>query len=160
MAQEAARVSAVSARLVSTMGTRAPTTTPVISASARYSSCFASMLPDSRSGTTRMSARPATAERMPLVLAATMEMALSKASGPSSTPPVIWPRSAILHRAAASSVARIFGVTVSTAARIATFGSTMPSTIARSMALRTMSALHSRSGSMLIAASVMSSGFG
>ena len=37
MAQEAARVSAVSARLVSTMGTRAPTTTPVIRASASAS---------------------------------------------------------------------------------------------------------------------------
>ena len=31
-------------------------------------------------------------------------MALSKASGPSSSPPVIWPRSAILHSAAASIV--------------------------------------------------------
>src|SRR5690606_40314833 len=59
MAHDAARVSAVSARLVSTMGTRAPSTTPAISASARYSSCLATMLPDSRSGTTRMSALPA-----------------------------------------------------------------------------------------------------
>ena len=37
-------------------------------------------------------------------------------------PPVIWPRSAILHSAAASIVAGIFELTVSTAARIATFG--------------------------------------
>jgi hypothetical protein len=36
--------------------------------------------------------------------------------------PVIWPRSAILQSAAASIVAGIFGLTVSTAARIATFG--------------------------------------
>ena len=44
------------ARLVSTIGTRAPSTTPASTASARYSSCLATMLPDSRSGTTRMSA--------------------------------------------------------------------------------------------------------
>jgi hypothetical protein len=42
-------------------------------------------------------------------------MALSNASGPSSTPPVIWPRSAILHSAAASIVGRSLGFTVSTA---------------------------------------------
>ena len=49
-------------------------------------------------------------------------MALSNASGPSSMPPVICPRSAILQSAAASIVAGIFELTVSTAARIATFG--------------------------------------
>ena len=37
-------------------------------------------------------------------------------------PPVIWPRSAILHSAAASIVEGIFVVTVSTAERIATRG--------------------------------------
>ena len=41
---------------------------------------------------------------MPLILAASGSMALSKASGPSRTPPVIWPRSAILQSAAASIV--------------------------------------------------------
>ena len=46
-----------------------------------------------------------------------------EASGPSRMPPLIWPRSAILQRAAASSVDWIFGLTVSTAERIATFGS-------------------------------------
>ena len=76
---------------------------------ARYSSCLASMLPASRSGTTKMSAWPATGETMPLVLAASSETALSKASGPSRMPPVIWPRSAILHSAAASIVDLIFG---------------------------------------------------
>ena len=40
---------------------------------------------------------------MPLAAAACGEMALSKAKGPSRTAPVIWPRSAILHSAAASS---------------------------------------------------------
>ena len=49
-------------------------------------------------------------------------MALSNASGPSSTPPVICPRSAILHSAAASIVDGILEVTVSTADRIATRG--------------------------------------
>ena len=160
MAQEAERASALSARLVSTIGTLAPTTTPASSASARYSSCLASMLPDSRSGTTRMSARPATAERMPLVLAATMDTALSNASGPSRMPPLIWPRSAILHSDAASMVARIFAVTVSTAARIATLGSGTPRIWARSIAFCTMSTLSSRVGSILIAASVMSSARG
>ena len=61
-------------------------------------------------------------------------IALSKASGPSSMPPVIWPRSAILHRAAASMVEGIFAVTVSTARRIATFGRSTPSAWASSMA--------------------------
>src|SRR5690606_19136174 len=59
MAQDAVRVWASSARLVSTMGTRAPSTMPDSSALARYSSCLATMLPDSMSGTTRMSAWPA-----------------------------------------------------------------------------------------------------
>ena len=64
---------------------------------------------------------------MPLIRAASGLMALSKASGPSSTPPVIWPRSAILHSAAASIVDGIFVVTVSTADRIATRGVPSPS---------------------------------
>ena len=85
------------------------------------------MLPASRSGTIRIWARPATAERMPLFSAASGSMALSKASGPSSTPPVIWPRSAILHSAAASIVDGIFVVTVSTAVSIATRGVPSPS---------------------------------
>ena len=62
IAHEATRVSAVSARLVSTIGARAPSTTPAVSALARYSSCLASMLPASRSGTTNMSALPATGD--------------------------------------------------------------------------------------------------
>ena len=63
---------------------------------------------------------------MPFVRAAASEIALSNASGPSRMPPVICPRSAILHSAAASSVAGIFGLTVSTAERIATFGVAIP----------------------------------
>ena len=59
---------------------------------------------------------------MPLMRAASGLIALSKASGPSSSPPVIWPRSAILHSAAASMVEGMVGVTVSTAERMATFG--------------------------------------
>ena len=64
----------------------------------------------------------ATAETMPFSAAAECDTALSKASGPSTSPPEIWPRSAILHSAAASIVDGIFDVTVSTAERIATRG--------------------------------------
>ena len=91
---------------------------------------------------------------MPLIRAASLLIALSNASGPSSMPPVICPRSAILHSAAASIVAGIFELTVSTAARIATFGVFTPSVIARSMAFWQMSTLSSSVGAMLIAASV------
>ena len=85
-------------------------------------------------------------------------MALSSANGPSSTPPAIWPRSAILHSAAASMVLGMLGVTCSTADRIATRGSPRPRPWCRSITLRMMSALVSRSGKMLMAASVMNSG--
>ena len=53
MAQDASRASALSARLVRMIGTRAPSTMPAASRPARYSSCLASMLPASRSGTTQ-----------------------------------------------------------------------------------------------------------
>jgi hypothetical protein len=92
-----------------------------------------------------------------LIRAASGSMALSKASGPSMSPPVICPRSAILHSAAASMVEGILVVTVSTADRIATRGSPRPMPRQRSMAFWTMSRLVSRSGKMLIAASVMKS---
>ena len=91
---------------------------------------------------------------MPLIRAASVLMALSNASGPSRMPPVICPRSAILHSAAASIVAGIFELTVSTAARIATFGRATPSDTARSIAFWQMSTLSSSVGAMLIAASV------
>ena len=111
-------------------------------------------------GTARMSACPATAEAMPLMRTASMEMALSNASGPSSSPPVIWPRSAILQRAAASSVDGIAGVTVSTADRMATLGWGVPMICANWMAFWMMSAFSSSVGAMLMAASVMSNGLG
>ncbi len=101
-----------------------------------------------------MSGSPATFESMPLVRAASRLIALSKASGPSSSAPRICPRSAILHSAAASSVAGIFEFTVSTAARIATLGCSTPSDRARSIAFWQMSTLSSSVGAMLIAASV------
>ena len=138
---DASRVRALSARLVRMIGTRAPITMPAASASAMNVSCLASMLPASRSGTTRMSALPATGETMPLVCAASTSIALSNASGPSTSPPVIWPRSAILHSAAASMVEGILGVTVSTAERIATFGWAMPMACAKSIAFWQMSRL-------------------
>ena len=74
-----------------------------------------------------MSGSPATSDLIPLVFAASLLMALSNARGPSRRPPLIWPRSAILQSAAASSVAGIFELTVSTAQRIATFGFSNPS---------------------------------
>ena len=144
----------VSARLVRMMGTRAPSTRPALSALARKLSCLASMLPASRSGASRMSGSPATSDSMPFTRAASLLIALSKASGPSSMPPLICPRSAILHRHAASIVAGILDVTVSTAARIATFGRFTSNEIARSIAFWQMSALSSSAGVMLIAASV------
>jgi hypothetical protein len=70
-------------------------------------------------------------------------MALSKASGPSTTAPVIGPRSAIVRKAAASMVEAILEVTVSTADRAATFGRSMPRTWARSMAFCAISTLSS-----------------
>jgi hypothetical protein len=82
-------------------------------------------------------------------------MALSSASGPSSRPPVIWPRSAILHSAAASMVDGTFGLTVSIADRIATGLARSPAHGARSMAFWTMWTLSSSVGKMLTAASVM-----
>ena len=151
------RARALSARLVRMTGTRAPSTRPALSAFARKESCFATMFPASRSGASRMSGSPATSEWMPLILAASRLIALSNASGPSSRPPLICPRSAILQSAAASIVAGIFEVTVSTAARIATFGRTTPNVRARSIAFWQMSALSSSVGAMLIAPSVTSS---
>ena len=50
------------------IGTRAPSTMPAASALARKVRFLASMLPASRSGTTRICARPATADLMPLIL--------------------------------------------------------------------------------------------
>src|SRR4029077_11962042 len=125
-AQDAMRLRTESAREVRMIGTRAPSTIPAASALARKVRFLASMLPASRSGTMRICARPATGEVMPLILAASGSMALSNASGPSRMAPVIWPRSAILHRAAASMVDGILEVTVSTADRIATRGGPAP----------------------------------
>src|SRR5438034_533436 len=143
-AHEAMRAGEVSARLVNTIGTRAPSTSPASCASPRYSSCLASMLPDSRSGTTRMSARPATADSIPLAFAAASEIALSKASGPSRIPPVICLRSAILQSAAASIVEGISGFSVSTAERVASLGASIPRPWAGSVAFGTRSRLAAR----------------
>ena len=59
-----------SAREVRTIGTRAPSTMPAPSALAKKARFLASMLPASRSGTTRICARPATSDLMPLIRAA------------------------------------------------------------------------------------------
>ena len=67
---------------------------------------------------------------------------------------MIWPRSAILHSAPASTVDGTFGLTVSIADRIATRTSGKRSACARSIAFWMMSTLSSIVGAMLIAASV------
>src|SRR6266446_5634944 len=157
-AQDASRVTTESARLVRMIGTRAPSTTPAASAPARKDRLLASMLPASRSGTTRTFARPATGETMCLIAAASSLIALSSANGPSRIAPVIWPRSAILHNAAASTVDGTLGLTVSIADRIATRTSSNRSAWPRSIAFCTMSTLASRSGAMFTAASVTISG--
>ena len=69
-AQEAMRVRTESAREVRMIGTRAPSTMPAASALARNVRFLASILPASRSGTTRICARPATSDLMPLMCAA------------------------------------------------------------------------------------------
>ena len=97
---------------------------------------------------------------MCLVRAAAGLMALSMASGPSSRPPLIWPRSAILHSAAASKVEGMAGLTTSTALRMATLGSSIPMAWHSSMAFWQMSAFSASVGEMLMAASVMNSGLG
>src|SRR5271166_6471545 len=157
-AQDARRVSTESARLVRMIGTRAPSTMPAASAPARNDRLLASMFPASRSGTTSTLARPATGETICLMAAASSSIALSSASGPSRIPPVICPRSAILHNAAASIVEGTFGLTVSIADRIATRTSSNRNACPRSMAFCTISTLSARSGVMFTAASVMISG--
>src|SRR5271167_1766768 len=158
-AQDARRLTTESARLVRMIGTRAPRTMPAASAPARKDRLLASMFPASRSGTTSTFARPATGETMCLIAAASSLIALSSAKGPSRIPPVICPRSAILHNAAASIVDGILGLTVSIAERIATRTSTNCKACPRSMAFWTISTLSARSGAMLTAASVTISGF-
>ena len=53
-------------------------------------------------------------------------MATSRAMGPSTKAPLIWPRSAILARMAASTVAWTLGSTCSVAAMTATLGLATP----------------------------------
>src|SRR5450830_1933439 len=88
---------------------------------------FPSRLPASMLGTMRMSALPTTGPLRPLMAAARSEMALSSARGPSTTHPLICPRSHIRTMIAASSVHGILSVTVSTAASTATLGFSYPS---------------------------------
>ena len=142
------------------IGTLAPSTTPALSAPARKERLLASILPASRSGTTRTLARPATGDVICFVAAASSLIALSSANGPSTAAPVICPRSAILLRAAASSDDGTLGLTVSIAERIATRTSGTFSAVARSIAFCTMSILSSSVGAMLTAASVIISGSG
>src|SRR5262245_51961107 len=75
-------------------------------------------------------------------------------------PPEIWPRSAILQSVAASIVAGILGLIVSTAASTATFGAGFPSQRARSIAFWQISRFSESPGAMLIIVSVMNNGLG
>src|SRR5208337_52310 len=61
------------------------------------------MLPASMFGTISTSAQPATGEEIFLTRAASASTAASRSSGPSTIPPTICPRSAILARIAPSS---------------------------------------------------------
>jgi hypothetical protein len=79
------------------------------------------------SGATIISALPATGESIFLILAASLLTALSKAKGPSTTPPFISCRSAIFAIIAASMVAGILGFGTSSAHVSATFGLSTPS---------------------------------
>ena len=65
-----------------------------------------------------------------------------------------------MHRAAASSVDGMLGLTVSTAERMATFGVSTPRMRAKSIAFWMMSCFSARLGRMFSAASVMSKGLG
>ena len=69
-----------------------------------------------------------------LIRAASLSTAMSRSSGPSTMPPTICRRSAILASAAASRVACILELTVSIAARTATLGWEMPIARARMIA--------------------------
>src|SRR4029077_13925275 len=88
-AQDASRVSTESARLVRMIGTRAPSTMPAASAPARNDRLLANIVRAWRPATPTTFARPATGETISLIAAASSLIALSSASGPSSTPPVI-----------------------------------------------------------------------
>src|SRR6516165_2738903 len=112
------------------------------------------MLPETRSGTSRISVSPATGDEMPFSSAALREIALSNARGPSTRAPVICPRRAMSVRQAASSVDAMAGLTVSTADSTATFGTSIPRRWKKSIAFCIICALALRSGTMLIAASV------
>jgi len=94
---------------------------------------FASTLAVSRSGATRICAKPATDEPILFTVVACLLMASSTASGPSSMPPVIWPRSDILQRMAVSVVPRILESMTSIAESMATRGSPRPRRMCRSM---------------------------
>ena len=98
-----------SAREVSTIGTRAPSTMPGGIGMGEEGQVLRQHVAGLEIGHDEDLRAARDRRLMPLIRAASGSMALSKASGPSSRPPVIWPRSAILHSAAASIVEGIFG---------------------------------------------------
>ena len=126
-AQEASRDIALSEREFRITGTLAPSTSPAPSAWLMKASCLASMLPASIPGHDEdVGPSGHVGPSRPLVRAAARSTALSIASGPSTRPPLIWPRSAIFDSSAASIDDWIAGFTVSTAESTPTRGVSIP----------------------------------
>ena len=106
-----------------------------------------------------MLALPATGLSIPLWAAASSDIALSKANGPSIMHPFICPLSFILESVAASSVAGILGLTTSTAQIGATFGFSIPIACATVTEFLTISIFSSNPGYILKAESVIITNF-
>ena len=142
-----------SARLVRMTGTRAPSTMPAASASARNVRLCCQHV-------ARFQVRHDQHVRAPghrrfdvLDLGRLQADRVVERERAVQDAPVICLRSAILHKAAASMVEGTLGLTVSIAERMATRTSCAPSACARSMAFCTMSTLSSSVGAMFTAAS-------
>src|SRR5271170_3521519 len=157
-AHEATRDFSESARLVWTIGAAVPSTIPAHSPFAKYTNCLYKRLPASRLGTRRMSGRSELKVARPLICAASIDIATSKASGSSTRAPVICPRCAILLRAAASNVPGIAGLMVSTAESTPTYGRSTPRICARSIAFCAISRLSIELGAILTTQSAINRG--
>jgi hypothetical protein len=103
-AHEARRACTLSARLVRMIGTRAPSTMPAPRRGRQEGQLLGQHVAGLEVGHDQDVGAAGDRRDDALDPRRLQVIALSKASGPSSRPPVIWPRSAILHSAAASSV--------------------------------------------------------
>ena len=131
---DASLVITESARLVRMIGTRAPSTMPAASAPARNDRPFRQHAAGLEVRY-HQHVRTACDRRVDLLDLYRLEVnrVIEPPAGRRLIAPVIWPRSAILHSAAASIVDGTFGLTVSIADRIATH-SAKRSACARSIA--------------------------